>query len=199
MSNNFIIASHNRAKVAEINAILRLNGDFAHPYDDYLPQLTFPPESTTSYKKNAGQKACFISCLLPGKLVLADDSGLELAAYPQLFGVQTARELTNYQHGHEQNQHLIDLVAGRDRHFTMKTVVALAVDGDLQKEAVGQLQGQIAPNECGKYSTGFDRILVPAGQAQTLAQMPFKKRCCYLHRARAVRSLLAKLKEEQDN
>lgn len=188
----FVIASHNQAKVDELKRILQFYGAIGQAYTSLIAPQKFPPETTTSYTQNVETKAVFISRLLPNRYVLADDSGLELAAYPGKFGVQTAREFKGYSHGRQQNRHIIDLVNGRSRDFTMKTFLALAHEGQIIKIVEGQIAGQIAKQEQGEYSTGFDRVLIPNGQNKTLAEIPFTQRVKFLHRGRAVKNLFLK-------
>ena len=91
MKNNFIIATHNIHKIKEIETILNFYRQHGEGYRKKLPQQTFPPESTVSYEENAKEKALFISQQLPAAKIIADDSGLELPAFPGRYGVQTAR------------------------------------------------------------------------------------------------------------
>lgn len=195
MKNNFVIATHNTFKADEIQNILRFYHQWGEIYTDKLPRQHFPSESTTSYQANATKKAIFISQQLPGANVIADDSGLELAAFPAKYGVQTARELAVEVPDGQLNRYLIQLVNGKSRKFTMKTIIALAVNGHISNIARGELTGVIAPEERGTNSTGFDRILIPDGEDQTLAEMSRPKRISYLHRARAVKNLLDQLGE----
>lgn len=180
MKNNFVIATHNTFKADEIQNILRFYHQWGEIYTDKLPRQHFPSESTTSYQANANKKAIFISQQLPEANVIADDSGLELAAFPAKYGVQTARELAVEVPDGQLNRYLIQLVNGKSRKFTMKTTIALAVNGHISNIARCELTGVIAPEERGTNSTGFDRILIPDGEDQTLAEMSRPKRISYL-------------------
>ena len=160
-----------------------------------MPQQAFPPESTVSYEENAKAKALFISQKLPAAKIIADDSGLELPAFPGRYGVETARELAQEVPNGDLNNYLIHLVDGKSRQFIMKTTIALAVNNQVVKIGHGQLEGTIAHAERGANATGFDRIFIPAGESQTLAEIDQPTRISYLHRARAVKNLLDQLGE----
>ncbi len=97
MKNNFIIATHNIHKIKEIETILNFYLQHGEGYRKKLPQLAFSPDSTVCYVDNSMEKALFISQQLPAAKIIADDSGLELPAFPGRYGVQTARELLNQQ------------------------------------------------------------------------------------------------------
>ena len=195
MKNNFIIATHNIYKIKEIETILNFYRQHGEGYRKKLPQQTFPPESTVSYEGNAKEKALFISQQLPAAKIIADDSGLELPAFPGRYGVQTARELAQEVPNGDLNDYLIHLVDGKSRQFIMKTTIALAINNQVVKIGHGQLKGTIAHAERGVNATGFDRIFIPAGESRTLAEMDLPTRISYLHRARAVKNLLDQLGE----
>lgn len=195
MKNNFIIATHNIHKIKEIATILNFYHQHGEEYRKKLPQQTFPPESTVSYEENAKEKALFISQQLPATKIIADDSGLELLAFPGRYGIQTARELAQEVPNGDLNDYLIHLVDGKSRQFIMKTTIALAVNNQVVKIGHGQLKGTIAHAERGVNAMGFDRIFIPAGESQTLAEMDQPTRISYLHRARAVKNLLDQLGE----
>lgn len=195
MKNNFIIATHNIHKIKEIATILNFYHQHGEGYRKKLPQQTFPPESTVSYEGNAKEKALFISQQLPAAKIIADDSGLELPAFPGRYGVQTARELAQEVPNGDLNNYLIHLVDGKSRQFIMKTTIALAINNQVVKIGHGQLKGTIAHAERGVNATGFDRIFIPAGESRTLAEMDLPTRISYLHRARAVKNLLDQLGE----
>ncbi|MRH31858.1 non-canonical purine NTP pyrophosphatase [Limosilactobacillus reuteri] len=195
MKNNFIIATHNIHKIKEIATILNFYHQHGEGYRKKLSQQTFPPESTVSYEGNAKEKALFISQQLPAAKIIADDSGLELPAFPGRYGVQTARELAQEVPNGDLNDYLIHLVDGKSRQFIMKTTIALAINNQVVKIGHGQLKGTIAHAERGVNATGFDRIFIPAGESRTLAEMDLPTRISYLHRARAVKNLLDQLGE----
>ena len=109
--------------------------------------------------------------------------------------MQTARELAQEVPNGDLNDYLIHLVDGKSRQFIMKTTIALAINNQVVKIGHGQLGGTIAHAERGANATGFDRIFIPAGESQTLAEMDQPTRISYLHRARAVKNLLDQLGE----
>lgn len=195
----FVIASHNQDKIHELQRILRLRGHDCQGYSDLINHVRVPREGSRSYRENAEQKAVFISKKIPDQLVIADDSGLKLAAKPQLLGVRTARDLANYHTPHEYDQYLIRLVKKRSRDFKMQTTLACACHGRVIASVDGNLAGKISRNERGQNGEGFNRILIPEHRQQTLAEMPLTRQYYYLSRARAVDKLLWQLKDNYDN
>ena len=194
----FVVASHNHDKIEELQRSFRVCNNEVIPYTDLLPKIKFPPEGNRSYEKNASNKALFISKLLPDRLVIADDSGLLLTARPEILGVRTARDLTDYRTPHQYAQHIIRLVQGKNRTFIMQTSIACAHQGKIIKVVDGTLKGQIASTERGINGEGFSRILIPRDSTKTLAQMTFNESYPYLTRARAAEKLIRFLKENRD-
>lgn len=200
MEKYFVIATHNLAKRQEITQLL------AHYHADgqqelsMVDHLTFPVEGTTSYEENAMQKALFVSRHLPEQNVIADDSGLELLAFPGKFGIETARQLRPYYTSKSvMNNAIIKLVKGHDRRFIMKTVIAWAKNGQLVKIVHGELRGTIAESQRGRNGDGFDRILIPQGTRQTLAEMSLDQWRYYNHRSRAIQALLNEKSDDVDH
>ena len=194
---NFILATNNDFKISELTRELAFFGATGQGYQAVLGRrVAFPPEGTTSYAVNATQKAQFISQLLPDALVIADDSGIELAHRPGELGVQTARELHAKFGTPAVNQALIERAVDPDRGFTMQTVIALARGGELMALYHGQLTGQIArtPWPTGH---GLDQILIPAGLTRPLAALPLPEFVKYDHRSQAVAALVKGMTQDE--
>ncbi|WP_125705605.1 non-canonical purine NTP pyrophosphatase [Lacticaseibacillus daqingensis] len=181
---DFIFASHNAGKLAEVQALLTRWGHTAHAFDGALP-----PEGTVSLAANALAKAQAVHAALPRAWVLADDSGLFAPALPGQLGVQTARELPRT----GTNQALLALLAGHDRHVILTSAMVLITPAGTTTTATGQLPALVADAPRGIHSTGFDRVLVPLGATQTLAELPAAERLPQLPRTRALTQLLGGL------
>lgn len=185
------LASHNPKKRAELERILATYGVASQP----APANDLPPEGTQSYEANAVAKARAASRQFPGQLVLADDSGLTLAAAPGALGPRTARELAARPAGVGELEQLLNMVAGHDRHFTLTTVVALARDGALVATATGTLHGTLAAKPAPGHG-GLARLLVPAGFTQPLVTLTGADWLNQNPRARALSALLAQLRKD---
>ena len=194
----FVIASHNQNKIQELQRIIAVRGNTAIPYTDLIQKQQFPVEGESSYLENAQQKALYISKQLPHSLIIADDSGLQLEAYPEIMGVRTARDLAQCQTPHDYDQYILRLFKDHDRAFQMQTTIVCAHQGKDLATADGILRGQIAKTERGNGGDGFNRILIPDNTRHTLAEMNFRERYYFLTRARAVDQLLWQLKDNHN-
>lgn len=191
----FVIASNNAAKTRELISCFAYLGYEAISYQSLMERVEFPNEGTTSYQQNAAQKASYIAQLLPDEWVVADDSGMELAADSDGLGVQTARQLQAYTDTeHHLNARVLELVAGKSRAVTMTTTLVMITP---YRHFVGHgtFEGTIATAERGTNGASFDLILVPAGQSCTLAQLPTAEKLPLLHRTHAIQDLMQHVEE----
>ena len=106
MTTTWLIASNNAGKSRDLITCLAYYGLTARQYLTVAPRLEFPVETTTSYVDNAVAKARFGAQQL-GVPVIADDSGLEISALPDLLGVTTARDLGVAVSGFDCNQEIL--------------------------------------------------------------------------------------------
>ncbi|WP_390406761.1 non-canonical purine NTP pyrophosphatase [Lacticaseibacillus jixiensis] len=177
----FVLASHNLRKHAELVELLAPYGHQLRSYPDALPQ-----EGTISLQANALHKAQVVHAAWPNAWVLADDTGLFLAAKPDALGVSTHRQLPAV----GTNTALLAMLTPQmSRRCELRsTLVIQAPSGDIQS-ATGSLAATLATKVRGEWSRGFDRLLIPVGEALTLAEMPLSIRQAYLPRQRALAQL----------
>lgn len=195
MPERFVIASNNLAKTQELIQIFAYYNITAISYRKLINKVKFPPEGDKNYVENAKQKAEFIVKRLPQEWVVADDSGMLLAAHPNELRVLTARQLAPYAHTEEQlNNRILAMVNGRSRQVQMVTWLVLNSPTQ-QYIAKGDFKGTISDRPQGNNGRSFDLILVPDGLQTTLAQLTDEKKIPLLHRAKAVQHLLSQLKE----
>ena len=154
-------------------------------------------ETGATFEENAIVKAETVSQFLPDKLVLADDSGLEVDALGGAPGVRSAR----YAGGHATDAENIDKLLrklretrGPRRSARFRCVIALCRDGRLLHTAGGEVCGSIAEEPRGTNGFGYDPIFVPHGLDKTFAELPADFKNKISHRAIAagdLRSFLA--------
>ena len=122
--------------------------------------------------------------------VLADDGGLELAAFPKLLGVKTQRFFKS-QDPHQQNQQLLALFAENpqaSRNFSLHAAL-IYHKNQTSFQAEAELNGTITqPQGTGGY--GFDPILFLPEKQKTCAQWSQKERLLLSPRVQAFKKLL---------
>jgi XTP/dITP diphosphohydrolase len=155
---------------------------------DRLARADFPPEDGATYVANARVKARY------GRLVgaadrwmLADDSGIEVAALGGGPGVKSARWA--------EGRHVAKLLAALDgatdrRAQYVCELVALSPDRE-ERRGTGMLRGEIALAPAGSGGFGFDPVFVPRGASRTIAELGDAWKAEHSHRALAARALRA--------
>ena len=198
-THKVVLATLNRGKFDEFKELFSGYRDIelvpASPLIRNGRKLGFV-ENHQTYLENAVAKARIanMACHYP---TLADDSGLEVAALGGKPGVQSHR-FAPPQPGKSQDQANIDFLlsqlkssAPTDAKFVC--TLAFMVEGILIP-ATGVLEGHIIQTPRGKNGFGYDPIFVPKGSDKTLAEMSDPEKNAISHRARALQSLMEKLK-----
>ncbi len=188
-----LVATRNSGKLREFRALLApLESRILSPADLDL-EADFP-ESGHSFEENARLKAIQYSRLTRFP-VLADDSGLQVAALGGRPGVYSARYAGAEASDAERIRKLLDEVrlrgGGREARFVC--ALALARAGGLLFESLGVCHGILAAEPRGTNGFGYDPIFLFPELGKTFAELSEPEKNLYSHRARAVSSLLAKL------
>jgi len=178
------VCSGNPHKLAEFREL------FAEWDLELLSGVEFPPEDGETYLDNARSKARFGRAVGPaGRWMLADDSGIEVAALGGAPGVVTAR----WAEGRHVEKLLATLDGVDDRRAQyVCELVALSPDGS-EIVGTGVLRGEVAGAAAGGEGFGFDPVFVPVGEERTVAQLGDAWKAEHSHRALAARALLDEL------
>jgi XTP/dITP diphosphohydrolase len=215
----FVLASRNGHKLAEYRAILAPHDVAAMPAG-----IELPPEGTESFEANARGKAEGLARALAGEpdsaaapdssaapdsadpaaaadsavVVIADDSGIEVAALGGAPGVISARYAGREGDDVANNDRLLTelraLPGERDRAARFVCVIAFVDGADGAAGLVrGEWPGAIATTPRGVGGFGYDPLFVPSGSALAVAEMSEADKNVQSHRARAARALLARL------
>ncbi|HKM48704.1 MAG TPA: RdgB/HAM1 family non-canonical purine NTP pyrophosphatase [Terriglobales bacterium] len=167
-----------------------------------LPQVV---EDGTTFEENACKKAESYSRAVPGELVLADDSGLEIDAIGGAPGVHSAR----YADRDEQNDEshaagcnfedeannarvLRELKGVPEQKRTGRFVCVLAVarDGETVHTFRGAAEGFILDAPRGENGFGYDPLFYFPQIGKTFAELNAEEKARYSHRGAAFRAFL---------
>ena len=195
MDKKLLIATNNKGKVKEIQALLEgLGLELVTPQQLGL-QLEVE-EDGRNYAENAVKKASAFA-QASGLISLGDDSGLEvdvLGGKPGLhsnrFGPQPATDATR-------RRYLLDQLASLPRPWTarFRATVAVAVPGSEVRLATGICEGEIIPEERGNNGFGYDPLFLIPTLGRTMAELEMEQKNRLSHRARAVQNAIPILKE----
>jgi XTP/dITP diphosphohydrolase len=187
-----VVATHNRAKAAEIAAILRDAGlDLEVLTLADFPEVVLPEETGHTFAENAVAKAK-AAAAATGLPAVADDSGLEVDALGGEPGVMSARyggpEGTD-RGRYEKVLRLLKEVPDVRRVARFRCAAAYATLDGQTLLAEGTIEGRIAHEPAGSGGFGYDPIFIPDGDTRTMAQLTPAEKHAISHRGRAFRAL----------
>ncbi|MGI8819727.1 MAG: RdgB/HAM1 family non-canonical purine NTP pyrophosphatase [Chthoniobacterales bacterium] len=198
--HSLLLATRNAHKTREFAAILG-------PGFEVTDLAAFPDqppvdETGSTFEENATLKALASSRLLPGRLIVADDSGLEVDALGGAPGVHSARYAGENATDANNVAKLLAELARRPGFqpgsglqsrspspARFVCVLALAEQGETIGIFRGAVEGNISEEPRGHDGFGYDPIFQPAGHHRTFAELGQAKKNAISHRARAIAQL----------
>jgi XTP/dITP diphosphohydrolase len=154
---------------------------------DLLGAAEYPEEDGPTYGDNAWIKARYGRLTgLADRWMLADDSGIELAALAGGPGVQTARWADGRHVGKA-----LAAVEGKDRAAQYVCELVCISPGRVEFSGRGVLAGTIADAPAGEEGFGFDPVFIAVGETKTVAELGDAWKAEHSHRALAAQALLA--------
>ncbi|MFA4944635.1 MAG: RdgB/HAM1 family non-canonical purine NTP pyrophosphatase [Lentisphaeria bacterium] len=189
-----LAATNNAHKLTELRAILAPHGITVLGLHEAGVTLEVEEDGET-FAANAIKKA-HAGAAAAGLPVLADDSGLEVAALGGAPGVRSARYAGGGAGGAGDAANLRKLLTEMrdvaDRRARFVCVIAVAAPGGrLLGTAEGEVRGQLCRAPRGHGGFGYDPAFIPDGFAETFAELPAATKNRLSHRANALRAALA--------
>ena len=189
-----IFATSNKGKLVEIRKILE--GWSVSSLEDENIDVDVVEDGST-FEENAAKKATEIM-QLTGKIVLADDSGLEIDYLNGEPGVHSARYLGHDRPYAEKNAIILDRlkdVPPSERTARFVCVIAAAIPGRDVLLARGTIEGVIGSEIKGGNGFGYDPIFYVPQHGMTTAEMPPDLKNEISHRGKALREMKQLLAE----
>jgi len=157
-------------------------------------------EDGLTFEENARKKAEGYSLSVPGQLVVADDSGLEIGALGGAPGVHSARYAADEPHAAECNtdddsnnarvlRELAKLAPAK-RAGRFVCVLAVARDGHTLQTFRGTAEGIILDAPRGNGGFGYDPLFYFPQIDKTFAELSAIEKARYSHRGAAFRAFL---------
>jgi XTP/dITP diphosphohydrolase len=193
---DLLLATRNPNKTCEFRELL--GNQFEINDLESLPSLSLPKETGSTFEQNAILKGLTVSRAVD-KLVIADDSGLEVEALhgaPGIYSARYAGEKASDAANIKKLLRKLKNVANRSARF--RCVIALAKAGKVVGTFEGTVEGKIVDPPRGNAGFGYDPVFQPTGFDQTFAEMASGLKNQISHRAKAVASLREKLREIED-
>jgi XTP/dITP diphosphohydrolase len=199
MISKIVLASNNRGKLAELQAMLAPLGiELVRQGDLGIAEAEEP---FRTFVENALAKARH-AARESGLPSIADDAGLCVDAFGGLPGVDTAYYATQfgYEKGDENNVRAL-LEQLRDqpnrRAALVSTLVAVRTPDDPEPLiAVGRAAGEIAREPAGSHGFGFDPVMYIPEFGKTFAQLPPEVKNANSHRGKAARRMMDLIRQQ---
>lgn len=182
-----VFVTNNAHKLSEVGAVLGEGYQLVTLREVGITEDI--PETGQTLDENASQKARYV-WERTGLDCFADDTGLEVEALGGAPGVRSARYATD---GHDfaaNNRKLLAELEGvSNRRARFRTVISL-IEGGVERQVEGVVEGVIAESESGNEGFGYDPLFIPDGYDRTFADMSAEEKNAISHRARAVANLV---------
>ena len=192
-----IFATGNAGKMKEVKMILE---------DLNMPVLSMKEagveveveENGTTFEENAVIKARAIQKMVPGDIVLADDSGLEIDYLNKEPGIYSARymgEDTSYDVKNAKILERMKNVEDEKRTARFVCAIAAAMPGGEVLTTYATMEGKIAYQTAGENGFGYDPIFWLDECGCTSAQITPQQKNELSHRGKALRAMKAKIQD----
>jgi XTP/dITP diphosphohydrolase len=194
-----LIATSNPGKLRDFSGAASSSEVEIYPVPDFA-SLPLVVEDGTTFEANARTKAESYSRYVPGEIVLADDSGLEVDVLGGAPGVHSARYGADQPHlvgintdDQANNARLIRELRKtspekRTGHFVC--VIAAARDGETLAVFRGQAEGVLLDVPRGSNGFGYDPLFYFPPINKTFAELTPEEKAQYSHRGKAFRQFL---------
>jgi XTP/dITP diphosphohydrolase len=199
MTTRVLIATSNPGKLRDFAGAAQPHGITVHsiPHFSSLPPVV---EDGDTFEANARKKAEAYSRAVPGELVIADDSGLEVDALGGAPGVHSARYAADKPHlsnentdDEANNARVLRELAGvpaEKRSARFVCVLAAARDGQTVRVFRGRAEGLILDAPRGSNGFGYDPLFYFPQIGKTFAELSAIEKAQYSHRGAAFRQFL---------
>ena len=200
MAHRIFVATSNAGKLRDFAGAAAPYGiPIANvPHFASLPEVV---EDGATFEENARKKAESYSLAVPGELVLADDSGLEIDALGGAPGVHSARYAADEPHNAECNTDdeannarvLRELKGVPEQKRTARFICVLVVarDGHAVHTFRGTAEGVILDAPRGQHGFGYDPLFYSPQIGKTFAELSPAEKAQYSHRGAAFRAFLS--------
>lgn len=186
MKPTIVIATRNSGKLREFQNLLLPVGSEILSLKDVSIEQEFE-ESGQTFAENARLKAIAYSRLTQFP-VLADDSGLEVAALGGRPGIHSARYAGSGASDSDRIRKLLQELSpfpgSRDARFVC--ALSLAQDGNILLESEGECRGIIIDEPRGANGFGYDPVFRVEGRNMTMAELTKAEKNAISHRGRAL-------------
>jgi XTP/dITP diphosphohydrolase len=194
-----LVATSNAGKIRDLAGAASLHGIEVLQIPEFS-SLPLVVEDGQTFEANARKKAEEYSRYVPGEVVIADDSGLEVDALGGAPGVHSARYAADEPHLADANTddeannakliREIKRVPAEKRTGRFVCWIAAARDGQTLAVFNGKAEGIIQAHPVGSNGFGYDPLFFFPQINKTFAELSAAEKARYSHRGEAFRKFL---------
>jgi XTP/dITP diphosphohydrolase len=189
-----LIATKNIGKIKEFKGMFESIGHNVKSLIDF-PDITEIEETGTTFEENAIIKASELS-RITGKIVISDDSGLEVDALNGEPGVYSARYAGNNKNDEDNINLVLEKLKGvptEKRTARFISVIAVVFPNGSTETFKGICEGIITEEKKGNEGFGYDPIMYIPKLNRTMAELTKDEKNQISHRGNALRKMLDKM------
>ena len=191
----FILASQNKHKIEEMEAITKKYGMKIVGRDDFgIPDVKVE-ENGDTFEENSLIKARSIFKLC-GEITIADDSGLEVDALDGAPGVYSSRFAGEEGNDLKNNEKLLEMLKDvplEKRTGRFVSVISMCFPNGKEIVVRGECEGHIMFEASGENGFGYDPLFRPLGYEVSFGDIPSEEKNKISHRANALKELQKQL------
>lgn len=183
-----VIATNNKGKINDFKAIFPEDNIIG--ISELLPDFDVE-ETGLTFEENAALKSEAASRLL-NKTVIADDSGLAVAALDGAPGIYSARYAGEAKNDEDNIDKLLRELEGETaREAKFICVIAITTPGEKTRTYRGEVEGIIAEERKGSNGFGYDPVFYVPQKDKMMAELTPEEKAQISHRRRAIEALKA--------
>jgi len=188
-NKEIIVATSNPHKMDEYTLMLEPLGYRVYSLRDLNIELDVE-ETGSTFEENSLIKARYIANLLPDKIVISDDSGLEIKALNGFPGIYSARFMEGSSYSDKCKEIIKRLKNYDDKTANFTTVISLVNYSEKEYTFEGKVFGRIVETSHGTNGFGYDPVFYSDELKKTFGESTSKEKSSVSHRGRALRKLI---------
>ena len=180
-----VVATKNEGKLKEYKHLLKYLNIRVYSLNDIDFNKEIP-EAGTTYSENALNKAKKVS-VFSNRVIVSDDSGIEILAYNNGPGVHSARFFPELTYEQKNKKIIADLEgkSGSQRTVKYKCAIAIYIPEGRSFICKGECEGVISTKPKGDRGFGYDPIFFLPKYGKTFAELPAEIKNQISYRAKA--------------
>jgi len=188
-NKEIIVATSNPHKMEEYRLMLEPLGYKLHSLKDLNLQLDVE-ETGSTFEENSLIKAKYIANLVPDKMVISDDSGLEIKSLNGFPGIYSARFMEGSAYSDKCDEIIKRLKDFEDKTANFTTVISLVNYGKKDYTFEGKVFGKIVQTSQGTNGFGYDPIFYSDELKKTFGESTTEEKSSISHRGRALKKMV---------